>query len=176
MSSGWVYDDCTPLDRSVSEHSSFGILLLCSAVCLCACLCSVTLRAHLPVIVYALLVVVLSCKRKPAGHCTFAERLRTVAKRVTERRLQVDCRGRASLGRRHDTFIPHQGYLQLPRQHCSCTLAPLPALTTSTHPWCTPKPPGQYSKGRLLLAFFCAQESSVALYCKYTSTKGSNFT
>ena len=26
MSSGWVYEDCTPLDRSVSEHLPFGIV------------------------------------------------------------------------------------------------------------------------------------------------------
>ena len=98
MSSGWLYDDCTPLDRSVSEHSPFGIPLLYSAVCLCACLCPVTLRAHLPVIVYALLVVVLSCKRKLAGLCIIAEVLRSVTRRMTRRRLAGGLQGSGVFG------------------------------------------------------------------------------
>ena len=61
-------------------------------------------------------------------------------------------------------LIPHQRYLQLPRQHCSCTLAPLPALTASKHPWCTPRPSVQYSKGRLLLAFLLVHRNQMLLY------------
>ena len=64
-----------------------GFSLLCSVVYLCACLCFVTSRTRLPVIVYALLVVV-SCVRKPAGLCAFAETLPNVTKRVTH----GDCR------------------------------------------------------------------------------------
>ena len=57
-----------------------------------------TLRAHLPVIVYALLVVVLSCKRKPAGLRIIAEVLRSVTRRVTRRRSAGGLQGSGVFG------------------------------------------------------------------------------
>ena len=50
-------------------------------------------------------VVVLHCKRKPAGLRRIAEALRIVTRRVTDGGLQVDYRRRASLGRRHDNLV-----------------------------------------------------------------------
>ena len=79
MSSGWLYDDCTPLDRSVSEHLPFGIpaaLQCCVPVCLLV-LSDSACPLACESVCYLLSVSV--CKRKPAGPVTFAERLRTVA-------------------------------------------------------------------------------------------------
>ena len=53
-------------------------------------------------------VVVLYCKRKPAGLRRIAEALRIVTRRVTGGGLQVDYRSRASLGRRHDNLVSKQ--------------------------------------------------------------------
>ena len=54
-------------------------------------------------------VVVLYCKRKPAGLRRIAEALRTVTRRVTGGGLQVDYKSRASLGRRHDKLVLKHG-------------------------------------------------------------------
>ena len=53
-------------------------------------------------------VVVLSVRGSLQVPVSYAEQLRSVTRSVTDRRLQVDCRCRASLGRRRDNLVSEQ--------------------------------------------------------------------
>ena len=88
MSSEWVYDDCTPLDRSVSEHSPFwesAVLQRC-IVCLlvfgpCVLACLYLVNVPLRVVCFV---------RKPAGFVETPNSVQRHPESVTTWGLQVE--------------------------------------------------------------------------------------